>query len=173
LAHAIVGALAQLVEARPMPYCGASNGHALLHSQAGLEVDVDLTPGTRLPAGTEPDLYRHLQAVAPNHRWFPAGVSDIVRLDETVADNVQAAVDIAKGALASGMRDVTFEVANGEFVRITGYLVRRSELARLDGGAGVRHSSTVLGAGSFVNAHLDQRAAQRVRSPERDARPRR
>ena len=156
-----------------MPYCAATNGHALLHSQAGLEVDVDLTPGTRLPAGTEPDLYRHIEAVAPNHRWFPAGVSDIIRLDETVADNVQAAVDIAKGALASGMRDVTFEVANGQFVRITGYLVRRSELAKVEGGRGVRHSSTVLGAGSFVNAHLDERTPQRVRSPERDARPRR
>ena len=154
-----------------MPYCAGTGGHALLHSQAGLEVDVDLTPGTRLPAGTESDLYRHLEAVAPNHRWIPAGVSDIIRLDETVADNVQAAVDIARGALATGMRDVTFEVANGEFVRVTGYLIRRSELARVDAGAGVRHSSTVLGAGSFVNAHLDRRTAQRIASPERDARP--
>jgi hypothetical protein len=98
-------------------------------------------------------------------------VSDIVRLDEAVADNVQAAVDIAKGAFASGMRDVTFEVANGEFVRITGYLVRRRDLARIETGNGVRHSSTVLGAGSFVNAHLDDRTTQRIRSPERDARP--
>jgi YjjI family glycine radical enzyme len=171
LAHAIVRTIAKLVETRDMPYCEATGGHALLHSQAGLDVDVALTPGTRVPAGSEPDLYRHLAAVAPNHKWFPAGVSDIVRLDETVADNVQAAVDIAKGALAAGMRDVTFEVANGEFVRITGYLVRRSELARLDMGSGVRHSSTVLGAGSFVNAHLDDRRAQRIRSPERDARP--
>ena len=100
LAHAIVRTTAKLVERRDMPYCEATGGHALLHSQAGLDVDVALTPGTRLPAGDEPDLYRHLAAVAPNHRWFPAGVSDIVRLDESVADNVQAAVDIAKGALA-------------------------------------------------------------------------
>jgi YjjI family glycine radical enzyme len=171
LAHSIVRTIAKLVETRDMPYCEATGGHALLHSQAGLDVDVALTPGARVPAGSEPDLYRHLAAVAPNHRWFPAGVSDIVRLDETVADNVQAAVDIATGALAAGMRDVTFEVANGEFVRITGYLVRRSELARLEIGNGVRHSSTVLGAGSFVNAHLDDRTTQRVRSPERDACP--
>ena len=171
LAHDIVRAAATLVQTRPMPYCEATAGHALLHSQAGLDVDVGLTAGTRLPAGTEPGLYRHLQAVAPNHKWFPAGISDIVRLDETVSDNVQAAVDIAKGALAAGMRDVTFEVANGEFVRITGYLVRRSELAERAAGVGVRHSSTALGAAAFVNARLDQRTPQRVRSPERDARP--
>jgi YjjI family glycine radical enzyme len=171
LAHDIVRASAELVEAREMPYCEATGGHALLHSQAGLDVDVALTAGARVPAGDEPGLYRHLAAVAPNHRWFEAGVSDIVRLDETVADNVQAAVDIAKGALAMGMRDVTFEVANGEFVRITGYLVRRSDLARLEAGGGVRHSSTVLGAGAFANAGLDGRTVQRVRSPEREARP--
>ena len=173
LAHDIVRATAALVGARDLPYCEATGGHALLHSQAGLEADVDLTPGTRVAAGTEPGLYRHLQAVAPNHRWFPSGVSDIVRLDETVADNLQAAVDIAKGAFGLGMRDVTFEVANGEFVRITGYLARRADLARVDAGHGVRHASTVLGAGSFTNAHLDDRRPQRVRSPERDARPRR
>jgi YjjI family glycine radical enzyme len=171
LAHEIVRTTASLVSARGMPYCEATGGRALLHSQAGLDVDVDLTPGTRLPAGREPGLYRHLEAVAPNHRWFPAGVSDIVRLDETVADNLQAAADIAKGAFARGMRDVTFEVANGEFVRITGYLVRRSELERLASGAGVRHASSVLGAGSMRNAGIDARAAQRIASPERDARP--
>lgn len=173
LAHQIVEALATLVADRPLPYCEATGGHALLHSQAGLDADVDLTPGTRVATGHEPGLYRHLEAVAPNHRWFPSGVSDIVRLDETVADNPQAAVDIARGALALGMRDVTFEVANGEFVRITGYLVRRRDLERVEAGHGVRHSSSVLGAGSFTNAHLDDRRAQRVRSPERDARPRR
>lgn len=173
LAHTIVRAAAELVEARDMPYCEATGGHALLHSQAGLDVDVDLTPGSRLPAGDEPDLYRHLTAVAPNHRWFPAGVSDIVRLDETVGDNVAAPVDIARGAFGLGMRDVTFEVANGEFVRITGYLVRRSELAKVGAGDGVRHSSSVLGAGSMTNAGLDRRTPQRIRSVERDARPRR
>jgi YjjI family glycine radical enzyme len=173
LAHQIVQRTAELVAARPMPYCKATGGHALLHSQAGLDVDVELTPGTRVAAGAEPDLYRHLRAVVPNHRWFPSGISDIVRLDETVADNLQAAVDIAKGALAMGMRDVTFEVANGEFVRITGYLVRRRDLALAASGQGVRHTSTVLGAGSFTNAHLDSRRPQRMRSLERDARPRR
>lgn len=171
LAQRIVAGLADIVHSRPMPYCEATGGHALLHSQAGLESDVGLTAGTRVRAGDEPDLYRHLLAVAPNHRHVPSGISDIVRLDPTVGGNLQAAVDIAKGALAAGMRDVTFEVAGGEFVRITGYLVRRSDLARIADEQTVRHSSSVLGAGSFTNAHLDGRTAQdvtRVRSHEFD-----
>lgn len=171
LAHDIVRTAAALVAARPMPYCEATGGRALLHSQAGLDSDLHITAGTRIPAGSEPDLYRHLHAVAPNHVYFPSGVSDIVRLDETVAGNLQAAVDIAKGAMVLGMRDVTFEVANGEFVRITGYLVRRSDLEHVGDPEGVRHSSTVLGAGSFANMRLDDRVPQRVRSHELDPRP--
>jgi YjjI family glycine radical enzyme len=183
LAHRIVAALAEQVHHTPMPYCEGTGGHALLHSQAGLERDVDLTVGTRIPPGDEPDVYRLVAAVAPNHRHVPSGISDIIRLDETVVDNPQAAADITRGALAAGMRDVTFDVANGEFVRITGYLARRRDIEHVLDGDGVRHSSTVLGAGAFVNAHLDQRRPQdgrptistpsRVRSHELDAGSRR
>jgi hypothetical protein len=83
-----------------------------------------------------------------------------------VADNLQAAVDVAKGALTLGMRDVTFNTDTNDFIRITGYLVRKSDLAHLD--EGVRHASTVLGAGSVANAHVDERRVQRVRSHELD-----
>ncbi|QGG94308.1 YjjI family glycine radical enzyme [Actinomarinicola tropica] len=167
LAHDIVERAAAIVHALPMPHCEATGGHALLHSQAGLDSDAGFTAGTRVRVGDEPDLYRHLAAVAPNHAHLPSGVSDIVRLDETVVDNPEAVVDVARGALALGMRDVTFEVANGEFVRVTGYLVRRSEIEKVAAADAVRHSSSVLGAGSFANAGLDRRTAQRVRSHER------
>ncbi|MEO1058148.1 MAG: YjjI family glycine radical enzyme [Actinomycetota bacterium] len=175
LAHEIVAAVAALVAERPMAYCEATAGRALPHSQAGLDSDEGVTAGARIPVGEEPDVYQHLRVVAPNHRHFASGVSDIVRLDDTLADNPQAAVDITAGALAMGMRDVTFEVDGGEFVRVTGYLVRRADLAHLAASPdhGVRHSSTVLGAASFTNAALDTRTVQRVRSHERDARPRR
>lgn len=186
LAHRIVADVAARVAELPVPYCEATGGHALLHSQAGIEADVGVTAGTRVPPGSEPPLYRHVQAVAPNHRWFPSGVSDIVRLEATVADNLRAGVDITRGAMALGMRDVTFEVEGGEFVRITGYLARRSDLAKATAPtpAAVRHASSVLAAGSFVHAQLDERTVQhvpateqpggqsrRVRSHELDARP--
>jgi YjjI family glycine radical enzyme len=168
LSYRIVQAVAVQVAARPMPYCDGFAGRCVLHSQAGLDSDEGFTAGTRVPVGTEPELYRHLRCVAPHHVYFPSGVSDIVHLDETVADNLQAAVDIAKGAMALGMRDVTFNTDTNDFIRITGYLVRKSDLARLDASetAGVRHSSTVLGAGSVAHSHVDQRRVQRVHSHE-------
>ena len=167
LSYDIVQACSRMVAARPMPYCEGFGGRAMLHSQAGIESDKDVTVGTRVPVGDEPELYRHLRTVAPHHVWFPSGVSDIVHLDETVAGNVQAAVDIAKGAMRLGMRDVTFNVADNEFVRITGYLVRKRDVAKIAEGA--RHSSTVLGAGSIEGMHLDDRRVQRVRSHELEA----
>lgn len=169
LSYEIVRAAGALVAARPMPYCGGTGDRCLLHSQAGIDADIGLTVGTRIPVGDEPDLVDHLRVVAPHHVHFPSGVSDIVHLDETVAANPQAAVDLAKGALRIGMRDVTFDVAGNGFIRITGYLARISDLAKVD--SGVRHASTVLGAGAMANLHLDERRPQRVRSHERAPRP--
>jgi YjjI family glycine radical enzyme len=169
LSYAIVAAIAERVAAREMPYCDGFGGRCILHSQAGIDTDLGVTAGSRVPVGQEPELYRHLRAVAPHHVLFAAGVSDIVHLDETVAANPQAAVDIAKGAFAIGMRDVTFNVEGNGFIRITGYLVRRSDLEHLDDG--VRHASTVLGAGAVAKMHVDARRVQRVRSHELDARP--
>lgn len=171
LAQGIVRELATVVGELELPYCDGTGGRALLHSQAGLEADLGLTAGARIRPGAEPQLYRHVAAVAPNHRWFTSGVSDIMRVDDTLAANPQAGVDLATGALAAGMRDVTFEVAGGEFVRITGYLARRADIAAVSADVGVRHSSSVLGAGSFHHQHLDGRTVQRVRSHELDARP--
>ena len=169
LSYSIVGAIAEQVAAREMPYCEGFGGRCILHSQAGIETDLGVTAGTRITVGREPDLYRHLRAVAPHHQSFASGVSDIVHLDDTVATNPEAAVDIAKGALAIGMRDVTFNTTTNGFIRVTGYLMRVSDLEHLD--EGLRHSSSVLGAGSVNNMHVDARRVQRVRSHELDPRP--
>ena len=113
------------VAAREMPYCEGFGGRAILHSQAGIDTDIGITAGSRVPVGQEPDLYRHLRAVAPHHVLFPSGVSDIVHLDEMVAGNPQAAVDIAKGAFSLGMRDVETD-ASGRELRVLAETPARS-----------------------------------------------
>jgi hypothetical protein len=79
-------------------------------------------------------------------------------------------VDIIRGAFASGMRDFTFNLDGNEFVRITGYLVRKSDLATIADAGAVRHASDRLAAGSEAAYHLTQRAVKRVGCHERDAR---
>jgi YjjI family glycine radical enzyme len=170
LARTVVETTATLVGGHRLPHCKATSGRAFLHSQAGLDSDDGFTAGTRIPVGAEPPLPDHLLAVAPLHRWFPSGVSDVLAFDDTATRNPQAVVDVIRGAFAEGMRDVTFNLDSNDFIRITGYLVRKSDLAKL-AEQGARHGSTALGAGSVQRSHVDQRAPKRVISLESGARP--
>jgi YjjI family glycine radical enzyme len=169
LAFRILDTVHDLVGERALPYCEGFGGRALLHSQSGIDSDVGVTAGSRIPVGEEPGLLRHLQAVTPNHRLFPSGVSDILAFDETARRNPDAIVDVIRGAFRTGMRDVTFNLDSNDFIRITGYLVKKSDLAKIEHGA--RHSSTFLGAGSVAQSHVDQRAPKRVIAHEIDAGP--
>jgi YjjI family glycine radical enzyme len=168
LSYRITEAVAALVAARPLPYCDGNRGRAFLHSQSGIDSDTDVTAGTRIPIGQEPPLFEHLNAVAPHHRLFQAGISDVLHFDDTARRNPQAVVDIIRGAFTSGMRDFTFNLDSNDFIRITGYLVRKSDLASI--GTGARHASTFLGAGSVAQSHVDRRTVKRVISHESDPR---
>lgn len=167
LSYRITAEVAAMVANRPMPYCDGNGGRAFLHSQSGIDSDAGVTAGTRLPVGTEPNLYEHIRAVAPHHYLFQSGVSDIFHFDDTARRNPQAVVDIIRGAFREGMRDFTFNLDSNDFIRITGYLVRKSDLAHVAEGA--RHTSTFLGAGAEAQAHVTRRSLKRVVSAERAA----
>jgi YjjI family glycine radical enzyme len=164
-AWTITRRIAELVAARPLPYCEGGGGFAYLHSQSGIDLDLDTTAGTRLPIGDEPGLREHIAACAPHHVLFAAGISDIVHVDETVRANPRAMVDVIRGALAVGMRDFTFNLESNEFIRITGYLVRKSDLVGIEE-HGARHASDYLAATAEVNHTVTTRAVKRVLATE-------
>lgn len=170
LAVDVVARVAELVADRPMPYCEGGGGRAYLHSQSGIDLDDNVTAGTRIPVGDEPPLMEHIATCAPHHHLFAAGVSDIFHVDETAVRNPAAVVDIIRGAFLSGMRDFTFNLDDNEFVRITGYLVRKSDLAAIAEAQAVRHTSDHLAAGSENAYHLTERAVKRIGARERDQR---
>ena len=166
LAVRVMERVAELVADRPMPYCAGGGGRSFLHSQGGIDIDDDVTAGTRIPVGDEPALLDHIATCAPHHHLFSAGVSDIFHVDETATRNPAAVVDIIRGALASGMRDFTFNLDNNDFVRITGYLVRKSDLAEIADTGVARHTSDHLAAGSEASYHVTQRAVKRIGARE-------
>ena len=131
VAQALVARVAALVGSTPLPYCAGTGGHALLHAQSGIDSDVGVTAGARIPPGHEPPLYEHIRVVAPNHRYFPAGISDVFRFEPAVEQNPDAVVAVLRGAFGQGMRDFTFDVTGNGFTRITGYLVRDRDVAAL------------------------------------------
>ncbi len=167
LAIRIVELVDEFVADREMPYCEGWHGRCALHSQGGIDTDVGVTAGTRIPVGDEPGIVEHIRTCAPHHHHFPAGISDIFHVDETAVRNPDAVVDVIRGAFASGMRDFTFNLDGNEFVRITGYLVRKSDLVHVADGDAVRHTSDRLAAGSEDTFHLTTRAVKRIGCHER------
>ncbi|WP_351079708.1 glycyl radical enzyme domain-containing protein, partial [Shewanella sp. CAL98-MNA-CIBAN-0140] len=63
-----------------------------------------------------------------HHQYYTAGISDILTIDETVKANPQAMFQLCKGALSSGFREFSANVTNNDLVRVTGYMVKRSDI---------------------------------------------
>lgn len=129
---------------------------AMLHAQSGISSDTVTTPGARLPYGEEPDPITHLQTVAPHHAWYAVGISDILTLDETIKRNPQAVAQLCLGAFSLGMREFTANVSGNDLVRVTGYMVRLSDLEKFRA-EGSRTNTTWLGEEAARNTRMLER----------------
>ena len=152
--YAISKKLAEIVAATDVKY--GYHGKALLHAQGGISLDKDVTPGVRIPYGFEPDPVSYVQATAPHHQYYTSGISDILTIDETVKTNPLAMFNLAKGALQSGYREFTANVASNDLVRVTGYMVKLSDIAKFDA-QGSRTNTTFLAAEAVKNTGILER----------------
>lgn len=159
LADKIANRVGDLIRDHPITYCDGTDGHACYHAQVGISTDVGVTPSSRVPSGEEPELYAHLQAEAPTHRQLLGGTSTILEFDQTAVGNPRAVLDIICGAHAQGTRNLSIGSANSEFVRVTGYLVRRADLEAKQHEKATRHSSAILASGFMQTKpnHLHRR----------------
>ncbi|MFM2584869.1 YjjI family glycine radical enzyme [Vibrio campbellii] len=151
LGHKISAKLAELVENTPVKF--GLEGKALLHAQGGISLDLDVTPGVRIPYGNEPDPVSYVQATAGHHQYYRSGISDILTIDETVKSNPDAMFNLCKGALNAGYREFTANVASNDLVRVTGYMVKLSDIAKYDE-EGSRTNTTFLGAEAAKNTGI-------------------
>ncbi len=140
------------------PYCEVTGGHFLLHAQVGLAEDVNVTPGTRIPIGEEPEeLIDQLLVLNRFHKYFPSGTGDIFPIDLTVHKNPEYVLDIIKGSFRQKLRYLSFYSSDSDVIRVTGYLVKRSEMEKLDAGRAVLQDTTALGLGASKNGHILER----------------
>jgi len=151
LGHRISAALDSIVKSSPVTY--GYHGRALLHSQGGISLDIDVTPGVRIPYGTEPDPISHVRALAEHHQYYTSGISDILTIDETVKSNPEAMYQLCKGALSLGFREFTANVASNDLVRVTGYMIKLSDIADFKR-QGSRTNTTGLGAEAAANTGI-------------------
>ena len=126
LGYRISEQLAAFVENTPVKH--GWKQRAMLHAQSGISSDSGTTPGARLPYGDEPDPISHLLAV----------------------------VQLCLGAFRAGMREFTANVAGNDLVRVTGYMVRLSDLEKYRE-AGSRTNTTWLGEEAARNTRILER----------------
>ncbi len=140
------------------PYCEVTGGHFLLHAQVGISEDIEITPGTRIPIGEEPEeLIDQLLVLSKFHKYFPSGTGDIFPIDLTIHKNPEYVLDIVKGAFQKDLRYLSFYASDSDVIRVTGYLVKRSEMEKLDKGQAVLQNTTGLGLGAAKSGHILER----------------
>ena len=124
-------------------YCEGCHNQYVLHAQVGIDSDGrENSPGARIPIGCEPDLCDHIAVECNFHKYFVSGIGDIFKFDDTWNNTPDALLDIIKGAFAQGMR----------------YLVKKSEIEKLDRQEASLNNVTVFGQGARNTANaLDRR----------------
>lgn len=102
----------------------------------------------------------HLIFTSRIHKYFPTGISDIFTFDETSKGNLQSVLDIIKGAMKSSLRMFAFYSASSDLVRITGFLVKKSDIEALRKNEAALHDTVVLGMEAIDNQRILERKVQ-------------
>lgn len=139
-------------------YSPLTNNKFMLHAQVGLDSDIGVTSGVRIPVGDEPESFvAHLKHSAIFHKYFPAGVGDIFPIAPNVVHNLDSMADLVKGAFKEGVHYMSFYSGDTDVVRITGYLVKISEMNKYFDEEAVIKQTTALGAENYKSSHLERR----------------
>ena len=137
-------------------------GSFAMHGQVGISTDTGVTPNTRIPVGEEPALPEQLLFTARTQKHFAAGIGELFPFEETAKKNPGAVLDIIKGAFKEGMRYFSFYSSNSDVVRVTGYLVKRSDMEQYEAGEACLGNSTVLGSGASKGLHIFERSVRKA-----------
>ena len=138
-------------------HCKITSERLLLHAQVGIGDDINISPGSRIPIGEEPELWKHLKQTARFHKYFPSGVGDIFPFETNSINNPEFILNIIQGAFKEGMRYFSIYSSDADVIRITGYLVKKSEIEKLNRGEATLQDTVVLGQGQVKNGKVLER----------------
>ena len=160
IATAIMDKLKEITDAHEGVYAERTGNRYLLHAQVGAsnhEEDKRNAPAHRIRVGEEPTLLAHLKQSAPFHKYFPSGTGDLFAFDQTYVDHCDAVVDIIDGAFSLGYRYITTYLKNTDLIRVTGYLVKKSEVEKYRKGEVALRDTTWYGSGTDECANVFDR----------------
>ena len=66
-------------------------------------------------------------------------------------------MEIIMGSFKDNLRYISFYASDSDVIRITGYLVKRSEIEKLRSGVAVLQDTTELGLGATDNCRIEER----------------
>lgn len=138
-------------------YCTVTGEKLLLHAQVGIGDDINISPGCRIPIGDEPELWKHLKQSAKFHKYCPSGIGDIFPFENNSGNNPEFILNIIEGAFNEGMRYFSVYSSECDVIRITGYLVKKSEIEKLNRGEATLQDTVVLGQGQVQNGKVLER----------------
>lgn len=163
LAEQIMEIISNFAAQFPAKHSAIANGRLMLHAQVGMDYDLEITSGVRIPVGDELEsIYDHLRHSARFHREITTGCGDIFPFETTARNNPSAVLDIVKGAFSLGSKYISFYEENSDLVRITGYLVKRSEMEKYKNEQVVLQNTTHLGAPNYDHNRLKDRKVRGV-----------
>ena len=119
--------------------------------------DYEISPGVRIAIGSELPLHEHLQHCGKFHPYFKSGVGDIFPFDATAERNPDAILDLIKGGFSQGMRYFSTYSSDCDVIRITGYLVKKSDIEKLDEGIAVPQANATWGYYEVKNSKIYER----------------
>ena len=155
----IVQAMSDFCAGHENKHCAGHGGRFMLHGQVGIDTDSGETPNVRIPIGEEPkELSDHIAHCAKFQRYFPSGVGEIFLVESTALQNPEAILDLIKGAFRQDVRYLSFHSSACDVIRVTGYLVKRSEMEKLRGGESVLQNTTLFGLGAANNSKILERS---------------
>lgn len=152
LGVAVMDLIQEKVDAFESKYSDFWNHRYMLHAQVGADNDLGTSAGVRIAIGKELPIYEHLQQAGMFHKYFPSGIGDHFPFDHTVLENPQAVLDIFEGGFHSGMRYISCYAEDGDLIRVTGYLIKKSDLEAYNQGKQVSYD-TVQYAQEAINTY--------------------
>ncbi|MDD7363478.1 MAG: YjjI family glycine radical enzyme [Peptoniphilus sp.] len=143
-------------------YSPVWNHRFMLHAQVGAANDEGTTAAHRIPIGHEPDLYTHLRQAAKFQKYFPSGVGDHFPFDSTAKRNPKAVLDIFKGGFRLGNRYLSAYNEDGDLIRVTGYLVKKSDVEAFNSGKQVTYDTAQYAADPLTKYGILDRKVEGV-----------
>ncbi len=146
IATTIMELIDKRIEEHKAKYSKMSNNKYLFHAQVGTsnsESDKYNTPAHRIKVGQEPELPDHILSASKYHKYFKSGTGDLFNFDQTYENKPEPILDMIKGAFRLNVRYISPYLINQDLVRVTGYLVKRSEVEKIkNGGSAFRDTAT-------------------------------